>query len=870
MLLNNDSQDHSSLFALENLRLYFFALFIITILFIPFFNKSENILYDDAAYEFFPRQIAIARSIQNFEIPLWDSNRFLGGCPLYTDYETGTYSFLLFPFAFMADLNDLENSFFYLYKLPFFIFTFLAWVCFFWFLKSGFNMPTSGSFIGGLFWAIGPQMLSDAYLYTSDLLVFVFFPLALLGIKKCFDKASFKKFFMAGIFQALMVSGGDLNYIFRCYIFIFSFILILLIQKHGVSFFLTKSFYYSFFLLFSIPFIISSILMLPCLVGIGEGVSWMFSNTIGSMHISPGNNFEINISYVANFLFPNFFGNAGGKQLWGDGLLQFQEFGVCGVMTGGGVLCFFLFNFFYRKNRSSSSVCKESYSDKDTLFSKCFSMGIYFQVITVFLILALYTPAYNVLKIIAPYVFSLPYPVYYSFGQSFGMALCLGAAVPFFLSENIGLAKSLKCYLLFLIIFLIIILSIKIPLIRFHDFFKDYLCVTNLFSLLHSNDLLGWFLKAGFLWIFLFSLILFFAIKKSGKLFKEIKFFLTGLLIFELFLHSYFIFYVNCDNHLNDKIQDKVYKKRFKGPDDHPLYKRAHYVSGSDKDYENEDSKNKDHGQRFLSFLSFADNYSWIFNEFSVFGNDSKPINPIIFRLLSSFSSGFPYELALRAYSFPLISNLGVSSFIAPKGLIQTFNTENFVSSETDDFIKNKARLVLSLEKTIFDARLEKFNILKQPLKFFSFSNKLKYANKESQFANLYNINLKYVTFLDKKKGALIDKFSCKNRKCDFNKPYEALITNLSITPNTIDLKVNAEDNCMLVINQCWHRGWTALVNNRIRTVEKVNWYMQAIEMDKGLNNVKMTFCPETLRVSSKISLVFFFLCLGIIRFKSR
>jgi hypothetical protein len=855
----------------SDLKFFLLALCLTAIFFIPLFNKSGKLLYDDAAYEFFPRQIALARSIQNFQMPLWDANRFLGGCPFYADYETGTYSFLLYPFWYMADLDNLENSYFYLYKLPYFFFTLIAWLGFYLFLKSGMKTSAFGAFTGGVIWSLGPHILSDAFLYTSDLLVFAFFPFVLYSVKKCGDENSFSNYFQAGLFQAFMISGGDLNYILRCYLFLFLFILFLQAVRRKSAFIKDRSFYIDVVKLSCFPFLISFVILLPFWAGIGEGISWMFSHDQADMDLTRSYEYKVSLSYLANLLFPDFFGLAKGEKIWGDGWFQFQEFGVSGIMAGGSLMLFFLFNFLH--NRASDD-------------SHAFSLGIFLQIVTVFLILIVYTPFYDIAKRLVPYVFSLPYPVYYRFGQCAGMALCIGAAVSYFQSGIKLKTSTLICYLLLTAVFTIIILSFESSFYENINFYKSYEFRTNLFFLTCIQGLALFFIKTNFLWIIFFS-IFFYVYSKRESLFIH-RNILIFLMVSEFLFFSYLVFYNNSDalpefRKINDTRFDMVYKKRYTGPMDHPLYKRPVLLNKA-----NDHPEHSEYGERFVSFLSFTDNYSWIFNEFSVFGNDSKPINPVVYDLLKSFSAGFPYQLTLEKINFPLFSNLGVTSFISQKGIIEASGVEFLNPHEDESFRKNNRTDDLNLEYYIKKGRLEEYRIPYEPMSFFSISKEVVQADIKEQFNRIFTEDLKSITFYDKKSlnvfsekkdyrpGRALTKSRPESKTASDSQSVrqqhrtQNSIEKVITSPNFYDLVITTKRKCLLVVNQCWHRGWRVLVNGREEKIRRVNWFMQAVDLDIGINDVKMFFCPDTIGISLKFSIVFMILFSGLVFIKSK
>jgi len=68
---------------------------LILIFLSPLLFLFEGICADDAAFQSFPKKMAVARAFQQGEIPLWDYHEFCGGKPFYIMMENPINNILL-------------------------------------------------------------------------------------------------------------------------------------------------------------------------------------------------------------------------------------------------------------------------------------------------------------------------------------------------------------------------------------------------------------------------------------------------------------------------------------------------------------------------------------------------------------------------------------------------------------------------------------------------------------------------------------------------------------------------------------------------------------------------------------------------------
>ena len=92
---------------------------IILLFLLPALTASVPMYHDDNVVYAIPQLMAMARSVQTGRIGLWDSNTFAGGLPHYANDETPIYYLPVVPFLLLADLDDLVQSSYVIFILPY-------------------------------------------------------------------------------------------------------------------------------------------------------------------------------------------------------------------------------------------------------------------------------------------------------------------------------------------------------------------------------------------------------------------------------------------------------------------------------------------------------------------------------------------------------------------------------------------------------------------------------------------------------------------------------------------------------------------------------------------------------------------------------
>lgn len=88
------------------------------------------------------------------------------------------------------------------------------------------------------------------------------------------------------------------------------------------------------------------------------------------------------------------------------------------------------------------------------------------------------------------------------------------------------------------------------------------------------------------------------------------------------------------------------------------------------------------------------------------------------------------------------------------------------------------------------------------------------------------------------------------------------IITNYS--PNQIDLKVNSDNEGLVIINDNYYPGWKANVNGKLEEVRLANYSFRGIKVPAGESNIKVYYEPDSFRLGLVLS-AFSILAVGLI-----
>lgn len=857
--------------------------FVLLFFFIPLITGMEGICHDDAAFASFPRLMAVSRCIKNGEIPLWDSHEYSGAKPFYSMMEAPIYNIVFYPFYFMANLKNIDQSFFVLYILPFILLImFSAYGMYFLFrkvIKANYLI----SALIGIVYALNPSM-GISNLSLIDTCVFSYIPWIILCIARFLETKKFKWWLLGILFLFLLNTAYTLNYTFRIY-FIIGVITLILFIWH----FIKDKKSIIFILYTASMFIIAIGITAFVWAGILEGITWETSKVGNRLKLMLKEvTYSLPPGHLITMFIPGFNGTLDNYHTWGDGFLVHSADRILsgGIITTFLVLCSFLLLINNKKYN-----LKIDDNLKIWLF-----IGLFVDLLALSIMLGKYSPIYYFLCAIAPWFFAIPFPFYYHFAQHLGTIIAAGAVLTVLFKnidyiENLHIFINLKLllfYLGFVILFIIIYLNLPVyypPLFQKYGF-------SNFNVLVFYRDL-NWFITNPIIYFIIISASLLIVVRNMTKhinLFLGL--FFIGVFI-EALLIGYPLFYRNQimprANQLNSW---QAFRRR------HYTYPSTFLFFKQIKELDELLDKNT---CRYTSGISITENLAWVTDTRSFSGYDAKPVFREMSRIILTFYKNWPYEMWPYVIPRYLLSNMNVGYFI---------QYDNSLSEENKlyDYKDAEGRLFYAtrppelLEK-IADERYEKYfklsyfkiHKLDKPMPYIYFQNKLYSAVKEDQlkkllfadlrsgayisnsFSNILPLqkeptdDIKITNNISNEKQKIIDDEIIEKQKkmqAEFEKlqSEKNQIININMRKtNQLSLTVKVEEPCMLIRSEAFHPGWKVIINDKEGKIVPLNYLMQGIYLEKGQYNITFKFFPKSLAFGLIISLCFLVIIIIII-----
>lgn len=815
----------------------FILIGILIIFFMPLLFQIEGICYDDAAFVSFPRLIGIARAFQNGELPLWDQHEFCGGKPYFISLESPIYNILYYPFFYLADLDNINNSFLFLYILPFIMLVIISGIGTYLLGRLYFKFSYTISILFGFLWAVNPS-LGMSSLSTINTTVFSLMPWVILAGAQFLSTKKLRWWITGVIFTVLLNSAYTLNYTFRIYFILMVIFLILSIWylkkdiKNLITVFLLG-------LIFITSFFLTAYVWAGIIEGIGltrDQVRMSYSDIVSILQ----NNLPP--AHLITLFIPNFNGSISSTHAWGDGLLIFS---ADRILTGGIFTSFsIIIASIFLLNHRQWGIKLDSKYYIWLLISLILNIG------TLIVMLGKYTPVYFILCKILPWFFIVPYPYYYHFAHHFGAVLSAVLGITLMIKYKKEFFNNFKnkyvlYYIAFIFLFVIIYLFLPATSIKFLSY--QYLTNFKEWGFFFSQPLL-YSITASFILIYI-------CFNKKNK-FKQFKYFTIAAVFAEALYVGYLTYYKNMviPRPQMQTAWEKMQRYRYSLPEKNPFFKQINEMK----------EIIKDNDYRWVSDVTTVDGYSWIINGKSMGGYDSKPLIKKLKLALKSFYERFPYELV--SYDFPkkLLSNMNVGYLLAYNNTMEENRIYNHEENKTEYYLISKPETykVIGDYFNKFKEPVFKVYTLDEPMPYLYFQDKLYKAEtllhrekliKEDlrKFALLPDdITLDYPQFNENLKiiennKNQFDDLQSRNQIISIKKYYNKLILNVKIN-----------DQVLLVRNEVYHPGWKVFVNNVEKKILEVNYLHQGVILEPGVHSITFKFTPKNIELSLKISLM--------------
>lgn len=837
---------------------------ILTLFLLPLILGIEGICYDDAAFISFPRLMQVARAFQNGELPFWDSNSYSGAKPFYTMMEAPIYNIFFYPFYFLADLNNINQSFFVLYIIPFSILTIFAGIGFYFFTRKSIKTTATVAMISGVMYALNPSM-GISSLSLIDTTVFSYIPWILLSVTQYLETYKLRWWLLTVFFFVMLNTAYTLNYTFRIYFFIGIIILIIFIWYFIQN---KKNIKYITAIVFSI--ILAFALTAFVWLGIIEGLSWVKEKVSNRLTLMLK---EITYSlpplHLITLFIPGFNGTLSNEHTWGDGFLVHS---ADRILSGGVITSLLVFV-------SLIVLLNKKLNLKVTKIERLWLIiGNFVNFFALLIMLGKYSPVFLLLGKLFPWFFCIPFPFYYHFAQHLGVILTVSVVLNIIFNNEQSIDKLFTkrlifSYLGFIIIFAIIYLFFPV---YYPKYFAEQKFL-NFQVLLFYNDLL-WFIIIPVGYFLLMSVVLIFAeahLKKNSIFFLN---FLVVALLFEAFFIGYPILYKN-------QIMPRAYSLN-----NWQEYRRIHKNFPTNFEYfkQIEQMKKilKKESSRFTADVSILENLSWVTNTRSFTGYDAKPIFEKMNKIVNKFYNNWPYEM--WAYLLPkrLLSNMNVGYILIYEHKLGENRVYEYKDGEIDyysiapiEYIKQmKENAHLKLEekyRSNFKKAEFKIHMLEEPLPYLYFQNRIVVENnEEEQFKKLLYFDLREAVFAKSEFEKIIKPQLNKDideKKVNYLENFKRLQEKNKILKvdmkknNRLELFVDINEPCFLIRVEAYHPDWEVKINGKKGKIVCVNFFQQGVYLEKGRHEIVFSFFPKAVLRGFIISIVSFIGILGII-----
>jgi len=397
----------------------------VTALFLPVMMGWRGIFHDDLVRESFPRYYFIAYNFQRGIIPLWDPHTWCGAIPFYARYLSDTYYICLWPFLFLANLNNITHSYWSFIILPLWLHYILGAGGMFIFLRRLIGCCRFSSYFGALAYIFSPCFIY-AHVWPQAIFTLAWLPWLLLIYASAVKEWRIWKIIAGGLIFAFILTSGQITYWhFTAFLWgvviIFTIIFQLRTRKGGAF----KASLLAAFLI--------------CIIGIGLSSVYLFSFIDGRQYTQE--HLELTLSaalsrdganlppfYLATLLIPNLFFNITGVKLLDiiPDEIYFWEANMSGGMAVSLLVMLALVLALTVPLRNSKGWQKRWWV---VVFS-----GIY--LFAVLCTLGRHTPFYRYVIGSLPIIRTLPLPIRYRMLQCFAAAVLASIALDYLAASS--------------------------------------------------------------------------------------------------------------------------------------------------------------------------------------------------------------------------------------------------------------------------------------------------------------------------------------------------------------------------------------------------------------------------------------------------
>lgn len=822
---------------------------IILIFCAPMLLLLEGVCADDAAFQSFPKKVAVARAFKQGEVPFWDYHEFCGGKPFYIMLENPVYNIFFYPFYFLADINNIDQSFYVLYILPLTLLVIISGLGAYFLARFYFKFGYLISILFGFLWAVNPSMALSNY-STINTTVFTFIPWIILSLASFLETKKWQWWIVGSFCIALFNIAYTVNYPVRVY---FTFLIIFGILS---LWYIKQNWKNIFTILLTFFAVITGFLL----------SAFIFAHLLEAAKYS-SEQFKLTYNNIVDFIpnsmppthlitmfIPNFNGSLDNLHSWGDGLLIYSADRnlTGGIFTSFALIVSFAILIFYKD-------WKIELEDKIKIW---LIISIIVNIFILLVMMGRYTPIYYLACKLIPWIFLIPYPFYFHFAHHLAALILIGFGLSFLfekykkeLFNNIHFSFAFY-YIGFIALFAIVYLlapvpSTRIPAYKFLIKYKE----------------LFWFLTNPFLYFIGASLLFIYIFYKRKKNFE----FFKWVVLIGIFIEAFYIGYIGYYKNL---IMPRPYERN-----NYEKLQRPHYTLPSKDPYYKHLNELKEIAKndfRWASDVTSTDGISWIVNARTLGGYDSKPIISNTRLILREVYQNFPYQLNTCAFPKNLLSNLNVGALVVYDCLEHENKIFEYIKDEVSYYLIREPQIYEEYgtgeqwSDYFFDKSFNgpnlKIHYIEKPMPYIYFQNKLFFSSLSEQKNSLLYDDLRKYALLSSE--ALNDfpevknlpltkeeRVNIGNKKEEFEllqQQNQILLEKRKY--NTHKLLVNIQQPCLLIKNETYHPDWEVYIDGKKAKIYKVNYALQGVKLTEGKHEIVFKFFPAKLKIAFIIS----------------
>ncbi len=821
-------------------------LIAVLIQFLPAMAGWRGLYHNDHGMVEFPWHYFVAQHFQRGEIPLWEPNTWCGGIPFYARYYADTYYLPLWPFNLLAQIGDLDQSYWMLALLPLLLHYWLAAVGMYVFARWGIRLRPLAAFAAAWVYIFSPAF-SYSYTWFPIVAVQAWLPWLLVLVVTMDRKPGLGKVIGAAAIISLMATAAQPPHL-GYGVLLAAITALALAFRRLVRRERSKIFHAPLGLLLALVFSVS--LAAVYWFSTWDGLSHTEQHIAFIYDEMTGTDGSFPPLYLSTIFVPDLFGTVTGEHIWG-GAVSYEARYWEANLSGGLLLTFLAFTGVLLIGRRDGSRRLRFWAGLAALI----------WVFALLCILGRHTPFYYVFYKLVPVLTRCPFPIRYRLFQCVAVAWLAGLGMENLTgrneSEKPWPARQVWGYLVLAV--LVVVPALLAPQdVTSKDlgriFPRDSLWVFPGVREIFLRGEAEWFIK-GPVFYFLSATVLVVLIWRGFKG-RTRTIAVVALVALETLFFSMSAFYFSTfDRHFSRPENFRVSR-----PGDHPMVQRVLVQLAFLRDRPE---------LRWASDQPFHDDFARLEGSFALMGYDMKPLER---RFKTAIEEAYDrpmdwpiYWFYPRAIHIQFLNNLAVGCLMDtnpvnpfregttsdlekhpelvvhknPEAVPRVFTLDRIVQATEDEqreeLVKGDVRRGVFLEAVPPEATSAQVLMYRE---FREWAAQTAIGDEEARGEgdpHTRDLDLRRFEELQKENPVLRLELGYANR---------------------VEVDIDVVKPAMLVLNELWYPGWKAYRNGKEIELYRVNFLQRGVWLERGRHQVQFVFQPPAWKVGALISLI--------------